>query len=685
MTRDNRTRAAVAGPLGVGLAAGPGAAEPVRPRLSFEPALEGLRGFALVGMLCFHSQFEWAVGGFLPIATFFTLSGYLITSLFLVEWESNGTIRLGRFWMRRFRRLMPASLLTLAAMSVFAVYLASPDQLRRLRPDVLWALFYAANWHFVLTDAAYQDLFSAPSPVHHFWSLAIEEQFYLVFPLIAFAGLRLAGGSRAVFATLLGLVAAASVLVSVWLIDSGASLDRVYYGSDTRAAELLLGGVLAIVLQGRPPLRGAGRWVAEGLGLCAIALMLYLWHTVHLSERWLYVGGFAAYTSLSVAVIVAAVQPSGGVRALLSAAPIRWIGRVSYGAYLFHWPIYLWLSADYTGLATLPLFAVRMFVTFALAGLSYRFLESPIRTGRFLTGWRPRVVVPAAFAAVAVAISAATAAPPDRNDLSHPDVQALVQLLDSYDAAPPDRDEAPGLGKSKPRVAVFGDSTATFLSVGLGIWSQKEGRARVRRGVAEPGCGLARKGTYRTKTTAMLRPNHCQERGASWTKQIEQGRPDIAVVLIGPWDVCDRLLPGDDTWRGLGDPILDAYMQEEMLDAVDILSAEGTLVLWLTHPLIEARDQGKPPASPYPESNPDRMHRFNELIQGLEKQRPGKVLAVDLAEYLRSMPGGELDPAYRPDGTHLTIESSVRVSYDWLGGEILRVYRAVGNDADRPE
>jgi peptidoglycan/LPS O-acetylase OafA/YrhL len=135
-----------------------GVGDASRPRIVFEPGLEGLRGFALLGMLCFHSEFSWAVGGFLPIATFFTLSGYLITALFLAEWQRSGRIRLVAFWARRFRRLMPAALLTLGTMSLFAVFVATPDQVERLRAEVLWALAYVVNWHFILADVAYRNL-----------------------------------------------------------------------------------------------------------------------------------------------------------------------------------------------------------------------------------------------------------------------------------------------------------------------------------------------------------------------------------------------------------------------------------------------------------------------------------------------------------------------------------------------
>jgi peptidoglycan/LPS O-acetylase OafA/YrhL len=337
-------------------------------RIRFEPGLEGLRGLLLPVVLCFHAEFEWAVGGFLALPTFFTLSGYLITSLFLVEWKRSGDIRLGAFWGRRFRRLMPGLLMTLGAMSLFGAFVATPDQFERLRDDVLWALFYLANWHFVITDASYLDLFTAPSPVQHFWSLAVEEQFYFLYPLLALAILRCAAGSRLVLGGVLAALVIASVMASVALRGAGASIDRVYYGSDTRAAELFLGALLATVLYGREISSATLRRGISSFGLMALIAMFALWSSVKIEEDWVYLGGFAAYSLLSVAVIAGLVQPEGPLRPLLSGRLLRWLGRISYGAYLFHWPIYLWLSEDRTGLGPWPLLALRTAVTIGLAG-----------------------------------------------------------------------------------------------------------------------------------------------------------------------------------------------------------------------------------------------------------------------------------------------------------------------------
>jgi peptidoglycan/LPS O-acetylase OafA/YrhL len=187
----------------------------------------------------------------------------------------------------------------------------------------------------VQSEAAYAQLFTAPSPVLHFWSLGIEEQLYLFFPLVVVAGLRLGSGSRAALAAVLGALVAASVAASLALTNAGASIDRVYYGTDTRAAELLIGGLLALWLCGRV-LAARARRVVEGLGAPALLVLLGLWATLELESERLYAGGFAAYGLLSASVIAAAVQPSGLVQYLLSGNAVRWVGRISYGVYLFH-------------------------------------------------------------------------------------------------------------------------------------------------------------------------------------------------------------------------------------------------------------------------------------------------------------------------------------------------------------
>jgi hypothetical protein len=335
--------------------------------------------------------------------------------------------------------------------------------------------------------------------------------------------------------------------------------------------------------------------------------------------------------------------------------------------------VYLWLSPERTGLEQWPLFAVRVLITFGLAGISYEFFEAPIRRGRALRGWRPFVATPAAFATVALAAVAVTAGPPG----SRIDFGAGSQLLEeeptSVLSTAPGAIDAPSRFQDLQRAAVYGDSAALMIGMGLDTWLMARDGVRARGGVSQLGCALARKGTYRFRGKEWQRRKQCGDRDVTWAESIQRARPDFAVVLVGPWEVCDRKLPGDDTWRHPGNPVLDAYLQQEMLSVVDLLSSGGALVIWLTHPSIQVLSE-KPPKTPYPESDPARMARLNELIFKLEKLRPGIVRVVDLAGYMRTLPAGEMDPSYRPDGTHLHIEGAIKVWNDWLGAEVLRVY-----------
>ena len=389
-----------------------------RPTLVYQPGLDGLRGLAVAGVLFFHGGFSWAAGGYLGVSTFFTLSGFLITSLLLREREATGGISLKAFWGRRFRRLMPASLVALAGIVLYGLFVAEQAQLNDLRGDVLAALAYVANWRFIFQDQSYADLFTSPSPVQHFWSLAIEEQFYFVFPALATLVLVVAGGGRRVFMVVLGVGAVASTLAMALLHEPGLATTRVYYGTGTRAVELLVGALLATVIAGYPlRLRALGRHLVTVVGGVTLIVVLWWWSSVDQSSPWLYEGGLTIYAMLSLLLIVAATTP-GPVRRLLSVEPLRQLGRISYGVYLYHWPIFLWLSPERTGLSIGPLFVLRVAVTLAVALVSFRFIEQPVRKGSMVTDWRRWVAPPIAVAGIALAAFVVTAVVPDRGGVA---------------------------------------------------------------------------------------------------------------------------------------------------------------------------------------------------------------------------------------------------------------------------
>ncbi len=354
-------------------------------RLGYEPSLDGLRALAVGAVLLFHGGVAGAAGGFLGVSVFFTLSGFLITLLLLRERDATGRVGLRSFWSRRVRRLSPAAMTCVATVLATAARWLDPVQLRKLPGDSLAALANVANWRYVLDDRSYADLFATgPSPLVHFWSLAIEEQFYLVFPIIMVALLHVRA-RRWVAPAVLAALALASVAATLATKDH----DLVYYGTHTRAAEFLVGALLAFVVAGGhlERLGGRGRTMASAAGWLAIGMFAVLVVTVDQSTPWLYVGGFSALAVVWATMIVAALVP-GSFRRVAGVAALAWIGRLSYGLYLIHWPVFMALDADRVGVDGGGLFAFRIVVSVGLTVLLYHLLEQPIRRRRLLPTMR---------------------------------------------------------------------------------------------------------------------------------------------------------------------------------------------------------------------------------------------------------------------------------------------------------
>jgi peptidoglycan/LPS O-acetylase OafA/YrhL len=645
-----------------------GAGEAPRHRLAYNPALDGIRGLAVSAVLLFHAGFPWARGGYLGVSTFFTLSGFLITTLLLTEHRATGRIALGRFWSRRARRLLPASALTLAAVAVGARsfdVLATPG----LRGDLLASLLQVANWRFIVEGRSYAELFAAPSPVLHFWSLAIEEQFYLVFPLFTAAVFAATRGSVRIYgAVLCGLLAVAAAATVSLNVDESTT---VYYATYTRMGEVLVGSLLAVaVALGFTRARPVRRLAAFG-GAAALAVSVLAWWAVEQEHPAISRGGLLAYGVVSAALVLSATVP-GPVRGMLSVAPLRGLGAISYGVYLVHWPVFLVVDGDRTGLGRGPLFALRLAITLAVALASYRLVEQPIRRG-----WSvPRVPMPA-VAVTGVALVALTASVvPVGAPASGPDQAEIDSYLESIKFQnpaniPPDAQ----LGVS------FGDSTMLQTAMGLSAWGTESEKLVLPTGVGEMlGCGITRGGERMSLGEPVRAPAGCDD----WAQEIptdvaetraEFGRLEFAIVQIGPWDVADRRLEGDDQWRAPGDPVYDRYLHDEIATAADLFIEQGLVVVWLLSPHIEVgRNEEPPPDPPYAESDPERMDRLNQTIEQVADERPSMV-TIDLGGYLRGLPGGEMDAEVRPDGVHFTAESAEEVAA-WLGPEVLAAVEA---------
>lgn len=582
------------------------------------PGLDGLRGLAVIGVLLFHGGFTWAEGGFLGVSTFFTLSGFLITNLLVREFDGSKAIALGKFWVRRFRRLLPAALITIALVGLVWWRIGSPEQLGHLRGDMLAAIAYAANWRFYGAGTSYADLFSAPSPLQHFWSLAIEEQFYLFFPPIVLGVIKL--GGRRLLTGLLVAATAVSVGLELWL---GGNVDRVYYGTDTRAAELLLGALLAVWWSGRA-VRGAdapaesrtGRRttaLADGVGVLALVAMFYAWHEISQTSTRLAHGGFPVYALGTTAIIYAATRP-GLVTRALSWAPLRWAGLVSYGLYLYHWPIFLWIDQDRTGLSTAPLFVVRMAVTIAVAVLSYFLLEMPIRRGTMIRTGRAALSAGLAGALVVAGCAVVVTLDPPASQVPYANAKVGDVSIGQGQGDP--GVTVPATGTTAQTVLILGDSGMVDATPALEAALNAAGTPKVMQGAA-PGFGLSLDVPWRE----------------TWEGAVANDDPDLVIVMLGGWDA-----------GYLADHGTDAYLAV-IDDAVRILSARGAHILWL-------------PVLP---GGANDLSAVDEVIAQLPARYPGVVSTATVAGGLAG-PDGDYPRSYvAPDGRTVLL----RKTDDW--------------------
>jgi len=464
-------------------------------RIGYRPGLDGLRAVALLAIFVVHADMGLASGGFLAVSTFFTLSGFLITSLLFREYHAYGRIGLREFWMGRARRLLPASILIISAISMATLLLGSAGQIRRLPLDALAAVTYVANWRFVFMGDRYGAGFEGEPTLLHFWSLAIEEQFYLIFPLLCLAAFGLARRWRAAAAVVLLVAVAASLASGIVGSFRAGRVDRLYFGTDVRAAELLVGALVGLWWVTRPerPFPGA-RWI----GPIALTTMLVLIATAHHQDLLWYRGGLIAYALVTSVVVLTAIEPTGLVATVLSWRPLVGVGIVSYGAYLVHWPIFLWLRTA-TSLSGVARFAVGTGLSIALAGVSYRLLEAPIRRRRLFTD---RMVVGlSASIAVLVVMLDVVVAP---MVLAGRGEMALADAGSAFERSLAKTRAAPG---EAPTVAVFGDSTALVTSVALASWDDTNPTIRTIAGWANLGCSITFPGEVRNKGVTSPRPS----------------------------------------------------------------------------------------------------------------------------------------------------------------------------------
>jgi peptidoglycan/LPS O-acetylase OafA/YrhL len=635
------------------------------------PALDGIRAVAVGLVLAEHGGLPGVPGGFLGVDVFFVLSGFLITSLLLDELGQRGRIALADFWIRRARRLLPALIVVVLAV-VAARNLFPPEAIAALRDDAVASFFWVANWAFVTQNTDYFAQGSPPSPLQHTWSLGVEEQYYLVWPLLVIVVAAMFG-ARARWTVLalasLGFVGSAAAAI---LMVSDETVNRVYFGTDTRVQALLVGSAAAALLVRDWSVLMAGgtlirtrwrRWVAAGLSILGLAMLAALAHYATGSAREFRYGLLAAVAVAAVLVVAPVALDQGSpVARVLAWRPLVWLGAISYGVYLWHWPIFLALNGERTGWSGWSLFALRCAATIAVAAAAWWLLEQPIRR------WRP-VIVPMLPLAVATAATAAvvtvTVLPVNVKPADVPvgpdvDSAALVSPERPVEVRLP-----PGpLASGTKRVAVFGDSVAWTLmrylppTPGLSFTNY-----------TTIGCGIARGGPYRYAGETLNQKPECDAWPSRWAQRINHDRPDVVLLIIGRWEVVDRVNEGD--WTHVGDDAYDAYLRGELQRALDILTSTGARVVVTTEPYNRRGE--RPDGSLYPEDQPVRADRWNTLLRSVIGKRPD-VTVLDLNKklgpdgyYTNKVDGIKM----RMDGVHPTPEA-VKWLTPWLTDALKR-------------
>ena len=357
------------------------------------PGLDGLRALAVIAVLVYHGNPSWLRGGFLGVEVFFVISGYLITMLLLSEHRRTGEIGVRHFWFRRARRLLPAVFALLVVVTAVSVLFVR-EELTRLRGDLFAALTYTMNWHLILDDTSYFDQFERPPLLRHLWSLAVEEQYYLLWPLALFGLLALfRKRPDRLFGAMIAIALLSTVVMA--LLYEPADPSRAYYGTECRMSGLMLGACLALFWHPRqlgagiPPVRPRMVGAVGVAGLVVLALLCVL-----STERgaFLYRGGFLLVDLASLAVIAAVAHPAVRAGRTLGIPLLVYVGLRSYSIYLWHWPVFaLTRPGVDIDAGPVPVFILRIVITLVLADLSYRLIELPIRggaIGRWAAGWR---------------------------------------------------------------------------------------------------------------------------------------------------------------------------------------------------------------------------------------------------------------------------------------------------------
>jgi len=615
--------------------------------IAYNPALDGIRALAVLAVLLFHEN--WGrhdtsgliPGGFIGVDMFFVLSGFLITALLLRDHAERGRVVSVDFWARRVRRLLPALLVLVGLVSLYAAFVAAPHQLGSIKRQGISALFYVENWAAITSRQA------SLSPFSHLWSLSVEEQWYLVWPLMLGGLLALTRGRVRHLLVWIGLLAAGSFVLMIVLFET-VSYHRATAGTDTRAWQLLLGsGLAVVVVRGRGVVARsrATRIVIEVAAAVSLLFLVWVATQVSVSDRWPYDGGLILVGLATIVLVVAALQPQRGVAAsLLSWPPLVWIGLISYGLYLYHLVVYVWLSPERVGVEGAGLLVLRLAVVFGLAATSYLLIERPIRRGTARIKAAPVVAVASFLGAVGLLLVATVGAEP-------PPLSALT--LDHYRAL------AATTPPGATRVLVVGDETVVDL--GLQVPSPVD-RGGIRGTIAS-GCTIA--GGTPVVGRKPIEVAECPPWPQVYREARDTFRPDVVVLMTGTTEVFDREVDG--RYLRVGGVGLERHLRQRLERLRRLVTRDGRQLVLLTVPCAEP-DQARGAAFATTRGDHARVAWVNRIWRDFAAAHPDSVRVADLDAVL--CPGGVAHAAFgtyefRPNGVNLSPTGAVAV-WGWI-------------------
>lgn len=565
------------------------------------PALDGLRAVAVVGVMAFHSDIRLP-GGFVGVDIFFVLSGFLICQLLLKSLNGN-RLRdtFGTFWLARARRIFPALVIVLLAVGYWRYFYLSPSLLSTWTADIVAATAFVTNWLEILRGNDYFALGQGQSPLLQTWSLSIEEQYYLIFPFMLVFLTRVQFFRRNLAAVLASL-AVVSASWMAYLTASGADLSRIYFGTDTRAQGLLLGSALGAWTWDRANTDGVrsatdssrsnnllrlGMWLAV-VGLIGIALVA--------SEQ----NSFSVVIAISLACVLSAVLIIGltsgadsGLTRLFGCQPLVAVGTISYGLYLWHWPVFHVINHDTLSLPIVALVVVQFAVTGALAYASYLFIETPVRFGVFRR-LRPKLQW-TTFAAAAAAVLLIAFAQPTRAD-AQPTLPIPIF----------DRSQIPS------RIFVGGDSVALMLANYPEV--PKANGARVSSSTL-PGCGLIHSG-HRVAGELLPKPSNCNDWALRWTDRIADADPQASIIQASYLDMLDS----DDAGQivPFGSPSYRTQLDAAFDQAIAVAGKDGQIPVYITNMACTGME-GK---SADVVNDTNRQQQFNSYVAQVAAEHP---------------------------------------------------------------